>query len=1060
MLGFASIDRQHVPRSLGLILSILVMVMGVMGLSVTVAPRQALAAATVKKVKSNPSSPGDNDDPVMTIDGQRAWCAQRKGHHFPSTGSRYVYAGPASDQQSYIAYYGPGGPGWNKRGWNAGGTLGRGEAFNIKHAIWIVSGCGMSSDYYSDYPEILKIANDARQHASGKGPWKGYASIWKPLDGSKQKLLVAGPPSGSLTLKKTLSGKEASSNKNLKKREFKITVTLKNGKKLVNGTIGGYKFKKGKHTFTLKGGESVTINLIPAGYKYSVTEAETAEFATKISNATGTIGKGKTDTVKVKNTSMCGGLEITKKVTGNDSGKKDTTSFAFTVTITDKSMKNKKFEGRDSRAFNKNGVLTLTKSLSDGQTWKISHLPVGASYKVTETANAAYATKAPSNATGTIGKNKSIKITYTNERRGSLKVTKKLVGTASNKNPEFSFTLLVTMSGKGINGTYGGVKFTNGTTKFNLHKNESKTFANLPRGAAYVVSETVPSGYKVEWQNERGKIQGGTTVSAIASNNDTTDTGLSVTKEVVSDQIDPDKEYSFKVTLRDTAKKLVSKTFNGRKFTNGIHTFKIKHDEEYSITGIPAGYTYEVEEDPVPGYVTTMKNATGTIQNNKVAVVSARNIDSKGSISITKQVVGMQNPTRKFGFTLTLRDSGGNGLSGTYEGTLESAPADVESAPADASQDEDDDEDEGEDTPQDEDEGEDTPRDEDEGVASATEVAQSCEFSDGRYSFTLKAGETLKIDGIPSKTTYELTEEPVRGYSGEIDEPKGTIQENKCQLVTVTNTESSTVPLTIRKTVRQGATYPDILADAGKEFVFRVTLSNGDEAVNGTFSGVSFRNGTSDEIRLHGDESKTIEGLPDGCTYTVTEEDPGDWYEVKMPDNASGTLSEGHPVTVEVVNDMRPCSLSVTKTVTNQTSSMKNPDGVPISKYLKAVRETFGFSVRLTKDGEEPIAGSFKGTIGDEDHTFTPNENGVVRFSLKDGQTAKIEGLPLGCDYSISEDPYDQYEVTSTGEEGTLESDAVVTFTNKMRTGRLKLVKQRTSQGDAGSEATGEEGVE
>lgn len=833
----------------------------------------------------------------------------------------------------------------------------------------------------------------------------------------------------NLVIKKTLAGNEKDA-KYAKNQKFKITVTLKNGKKDVNGIVGGYQFTKGKRVFELKGGESVTIKHVPPGYSWKVTEEALPEFVTSYKNATGTMTAKKNETVTVTNNASCGSVKVSKAVVGRDDGQKDTTSFAFTLTVTNTKMKNVKFEGRASRKFDKNGNLKFTKNLKDGQSWTVDHLPIGSTYRVTEATNANYDVTVPEAAAGTIAKAKTYSAKFTNTPKGSLTVKKKLLPNGTT-NPTFNFKLTVTKDGKGLNGTYGGVKFTNGVTSFSLHKNETKTFTQLPRGAAYSVDETVPNGYKVTWENKAGKIKGASTVNAMATNTETGKTGLSISKQVVSAEVDAERQFDFTLTLRDAKGALVNQTVGGKQFVNGVYSFKLRHDEDVTIEPIPAGYAYQVAEAQVSGYVTEIQNASGKVQNNQIKAVTVTNIDSKGSISVTKKTVGITG-NRSFRFTLALQDSLGEAMNATFPGRITTPVADPATV---AIGDEDDEDDSG-------------------SVSDENERAVQCAFVDGTYSFDLKANETMTISEIPSEATYELTEEPKDGIETTIDHPTGTIERSTCTAVTVTNA-ADVVPLTIKKQVTTSSAYQDVLADHDQQFTFRVELEYEGEPVTDVFDGVQFRNGVSEDIKLRGGEEKTIRNLPTGCTYRVVEVDPGDDWEATVISGAdTGMFAKDTPVTVTFRNDLKPHSLSVTKNVVDNVSTQTNPDDVPIKNYIRTIRDTFGFSVTLTYH-QMPINMEFSGKIDDQDHTFSFNEDGVCTFELKDGQTATIDGLPQGCDYSVMEDPYDGYETTTDGEMGTLTSDAHAVFTNKVRTGRFKLTKKPADLTDS---ATADDG--
>ena len=111
------------------------------------------------------------------------------------------------------------------------------------------------------------------------------------------------------------------------------------------------------------------------------------------------------------------------------------------------------------------------------------------------------------------------------------------------------------------------------------------------------------------------------------------DTGsLTVKKTVSGGGASYNKEFTFTVTLmkdKDTQNGEV--TYGGVTFTNGVATFTLKHNQEKSITGIPAGCTYTVTEN-ADGYTQsiTSGSATGTIEKGETATVTFNNYKSGG----------------------------------------------------------------------------------------------------------------------------------------------------------------------------------------------------------------------------------------------------------------------------------------------------------------------------------------------------------------------------------------------------------------------------------------------
>lgn len=105
---------------------------------------------------------------------------------------------------------------------------------------------------------------------------------------------------------------------------------------------------------------------------------------------------------------------------------------------------------------------------------------------------------------------------------------------------------------------------------------------------------------------------------------------LTVKKTVSGGGASYNKEFTFTVTLTVNDDPLTGEV-GGVTFTNGVATFTLKHNQEKSITGIPAGYTYTVTEN-ADGYTQsiTSGSATGTIEKGETATVTFNNYKSGG----------------------------------------------------------------------------------------------------------------------------------------------------------------------------------------------------------------------------------------------------------------------------------------------------------------------------------------------------------------------------------------------------------------------------------------------
>ncbi|WP_308780451.1 DUF5979 domain-containing protein [uncultured Clostridium sp.] len=92
---------------------------------------------------------------------------------------------------------------------------------------------------------------------------------------------------------------------------------------------------------------------------------------------------------------------------------------------------------------------------------------------------------------------------------------------------------------------------------------------------------------------------------------------LIVSKTVLGDNIDTNKEFTFTVTLSDNT---VNGTYGDMEFINGVSTFKLKHNESKQAVSLPKGITYTVTESDNEGYSVSSKNSVGNITKDNVIV--------------------------------------------------------------------------------------------------------------------------------------------------------------------------------------------------------------------------------------------------------------------------------------------------------------------------------------------------------------------------------------------------------------------------------------------------------
>lgn len=176
---------------------------------------------------------------------------------------------------------------------------------------------------------------------------------------------------------------------------------------------------------------------------------------------------------------------------------------------------------------------------------------------------------------------------------------------------------------------------------------------------------------------------------------------------------------------------------HGERYENMAVTLNEENNWTYTWKDLPmAGADYSVEEVPVLGYDTDVKTSDwhSTITNKVEA----------GGLLIAKQVKGIDNPKKKYHFTLTLQKDGyDTGEPMKLNGTF----GDVT-------------------------------------------------FHDGVAEFDLKAGGYVRVKGLPAGVFYTVTEDDYtkEGFnSPEYLNQSGTIQKDDSILVTVTNVKAGAV---------------------------------------------------------------------------------------------------------------------------------------------------------------------------------------------------------------------------------------------------------------------------
>lgn len=148
------------------------------------------------------------------------------------------------------------------------------------------------------------------------------------------------------------------------------------------------------------------------------------------------------------------------------------------------------------------------------------------------------------------------------------------------------------------------------------------------------------------------------------------------------------------------------------------------------------------------------------------------------------------------------------------------------------------------------------------------------------------------------------------------------------------------------------------------------------------------------------------------ATVTVTDDGAGKLTaktKIAQLTNDAGDAVKRTAEAAVFTNTAKTGSLTVKKTVVGGDSQRE-----------------FGFTVTLTDGDGEPVSGTF----GEGENTveFT---DGRATFTLRDGGEKTVAGLPVGANYTVTEDAAEGYATTAEGAEGTVtEAGATAAFTN------------------------------
>lgn len=746
---------------------------------------------------------------------------------------------------------------------------------------------------------------------------------------------------------------------------------------------------------------------------YTVAEDAVEGYSSKV---TGDAGRGFT----VTNTVKTGELDVSKTVVAREGLAVDADKiFKFVVEATD--AMGRKVSGTYGDATFEDGEATL--KLKDGQTARITGLPAGTAYTVTERAADGYKAAVNgaegSKADGSISADQVSSAAFTNTfdpapaTASVPELTKVLAGGRKPglQEGEFAFELsLADGTGNVLEGypieakndkdgkvSFGELSFTNPGT-YHATVTEKASGDVLIEGDAHAYTFDIAvtqtgAGLKAEISNERGKKtftntftphDNTKTVTKADASGARVDVGgkpvgvgdtLTYTIGWANNCVD-DKgaAQAVDVTVTDVLPKGVDYV-EGTAAENAIYDAAAR-TLTWSLGEQTAGATgtlsFDVKVSAEAAVVDDIANtATVEVGENESQTNTTHNsVPREGSLTVKKTVVGGDSQ-REFGFTVALADGDGEPVSGTFG----------------------------------------------KGEHAVT-------FTDGKTTFTLKDGEEKTVAGLPVGARYTVTEDAAEGYTTTAEGAEGIVTEDGATAA-FTNTYGTA---TEGRDVSTAGLFTKTLEGRdwaeGDSFQFALTGEDGAPMPEGSADGsktviVTAAAGTKAGDRVafdFGPIRYTLNDIKDAgfaevggkrvraktFTYTVREVRPDDGSAI------AGVDYDGHDATMTVtVTDDGSGNLTATTPAIAQASG-----GDFVNTYTTELDYSARAGVRLSKtlSGRAMEAGQFAFTVTADAETaaklgFKTGKDAYAVAAADDGEADLVDlvGGAAGSDVKFTD---------------------------------------------------------
>ena len=459
----------------------------------------------------------------------------------------------------------------------------------------------------------------------------------------------------------------------------------------------------------------------------------------------------------------------------------------------------------------------------------------------------------------------------------------------------------------------------------------------------------------------------------------------------------------------------------------GTFGLGLSHGQTATVSGLPVGTEVEVTEGDAPGYQAVDKVLEGVVESDGCAL-GFTNTAVWPDLSIEKSQSATGDPDsftdgpiavvegQTVTYRLTVTNGGDDAARGvTVTDAVPQAPVEPAGAdgPALAYVD---------------------------GSARVVDGAGEASYDDGTKTVTwvlgdVPAGESRTVEfQVTVPWVGEATEWENVGVARYANNPHGPDAELPTDPVRV-GTDLGTGALGVSKTVTAADGSEPTDDQRGARFHFTVRLAHprvplpaqvtvdygdggapvGSETV--TIANYTHLGGMLTVSLSHG-QTATVQGLPDGTFYTVTEE-PAEGFEAER-DKASGAVGLAGAQAAFVNRALPPDepdpvlgSLSIAKTVAGAATDDDRA-------------RAFTFSLSLLDGEGRPLAGSFPATMADGSASEVSHGS---TFALAHGQRVTVGGLPQGTRYAVTEEETEGFEAVSVGQEGVVPGDAEASAT-------------------------------